>query len=263
MFRTMLEDIWASRSLSWRLFLRDLSAMYRQSILGYVWAFIPPLVASLPFVFLNSQGVVSIKGTDIPYAAFAMTGTIIWQVFTDALSSPLKTVLGSKSVITRINCPREAFALAGVGMVIFNCIIRMILLAAVFLWFHIVPPVSAPLFILGVSVLMSIGFMIGIALTPVGLLFSDIQQMIPLFSTFLMFMTPVLYPMPESGTAALLARWNPLTCVVVTTRDWLTTGNPLMLGQFYVVAGVTALLLLVVWVFYRLALPHVIARIGN
>src|SRR5665213_561318 len=84
--RDMFRDLLASRELAWRLFVRDTSAQYRQSILGYVWAFIPPLVASLPFVFLNSQGVVSIKETSIPYPAYAMIGTIIWQVFVDALN---------------------------------------------------------------------------------------------------------------------------------------------------------------------------------
>ncbi len=63
LLREMFRDLLASRELAWRLFVRDTSAQYRQSILGYAWAFIPPLVASLPFVFLNSQGVVAIKGT--------------------------------------------------------------------------------------------------------------------------------------------------------------------------------------------------------
>ena len=75
--REMFRDLFASRELAWRLFVRDTRAQYRQSMLGYLWAFIPPLVASLPFVFLNSQGVVGIKNTGIPYAAYAMIGTIM------------------------------------------------------------------------------------------------------------------------------------------------------------------------------------------
>ncbi len=55
--REMFRDLRASRELAWRLFVRDTSAQYRQSMLGYVWAFLPPLVASLPFIFLNAQGV--------------------------------------------------------------------------------------------------------------------------------------------------------------------------------------------------------------
>jgi lipopolysaccharide transport system permease protein len=84
LLREMWRDLVGSRELAWRLFVRDTSAQYRQSILGYIWVFIPPLVASLPFIYLNSQGVVRIGDTPVPYAAFAIIGTTIWQVFADA-----------------------------------------------------------------------------------------------------------------------------------------------------------------------------------
>jgi len=70
----MVRDLIESRELAWRLFVRDISAQYRQSILGYVWVFIPPLVASLPFVYLNAQGIVRFEATPIPYAAYAIVG---------------------------------------------------------------------------------------------------------------------------------------------------------------------------------------------
>src|ERR671922_2550468 len=69
--REMIDDLLASRELCWRLFVRDLSAQYRSSILGYLWVFVPPLVASLPFIYLNSAGVLRIAETPIPYAAYA------------------------------------------------------------------------------------------------------------------------------------------------------------------------------------------------
>src|SRR5262249_38339429 len=178
LLREMFCDLLASMELGWRLFVRDTSAQYRQTILGYVWAIIPPLVASLPFVFLNSQGVVSMGETAIPYAAYAMIGTIIWQVFVDALSTPLKTVSASKAMLSRINFPREALLLAGLGMVIFNVLIRFVLLLGVFVWFRIMPPPTALLFPLGVAALTMVGFMVGVLLTPLGLLYTDVQQFI-------------------------------------------------------------------------------------
>ena len=260
----MFRDLRASFELGWRLFVRDNSAQYRQSILGYVWAFIPPLVASLPFVFLNSQGVVSMgETTQIPYAAYAMIGTIIWQVFVDALATPLKTVLAAKSMLTRINFPREALLLAGLGMVVFNFLIRVVLLIGVFWWFRIIPPPTAVLFPLGVIALIMAGFMIGLIVTPLGLLYSDVQQTIPIAAMFLMLLTPVLYAQPSSGLARAITAWNPLTPLVMTTRDWLTLGTTNHLLSFSIVSISTCLLLFLGWVLYRLALPHVVARIGN
>ena len=261
--RGMFSDLLASFELGWRLFVRDNSAQYRQSILGYIWAFIPPLVASLPFVFLNSQGVVNMGKTNIPYAAYAMIGTIVWQVFVDALTSPLKTVSSAKSMLTRINFPREALLLSGLGMVAFNFLIRFVLLIGVFAWFKIVPPATAVFFPLGVLALIIIGFMIGVLLTPVGLLYNDIAQTIPIAATFLMFLTPVLYPPPTSGLAGAITKWNPLTPLVTATRDWLTVGQATDLFSFSIVSISTCILLFLGWVIYRLALPHVISRIGN
>jgi lipopolysaccharide transport system permease protein len=263
LLREMFRDLLASRELAWRLFVRDTSAQYRQSILGYAWAFIPPLVASLPFVFLNSQGVVAIKGTSIPYPAFAMIGTIIWQVFVDALTVPLKTVTAAKSMLVRINFPREAILLAGLGQVIFNFLIRLVLLVGVFVWFRIMPPTTTLLFPLGITSLTMIGFMIGILLTPLGLLYNDIQQMIPIMTMFLMFLTPVIYPQPKTGLAGVITKWNPLTPLMTTTRDWITLGTTSELFGFVLVCISTLCLLFLGWVIYRLALPHIIARIGN
>ncbi len=223
--REMIGDLMASRELAWRLFIRDLSAQYRNSVLGYVWVFVPPLMASLPFVYLNSAGVLRIGDTPIPYAAYAIIGTIIWQTFVEALNSPLKTVNAARSILTRINFPREAILLSGLMQVGFSFLVRLVLLVAVFAAFGLAPAATAPLFFVGMVSVALTGFMIGLILTPIGLLYGDVQHSLPIASTFLMLLTPVLYPVPASGLAAIVAALNPLTPLVTTTRDWLTTGS--------------------------------------
>lgn len=261
--REMFRDLCASRELAWRLFVRDTSAQYRQSVLGYVWAFLPPLVASVPFIFLNSQGVVNIEGTPIPYPAYAMIGTIIWQVFADALNSPLKTVVAAKSMLVRINLPREAILLSGLGQVIFSFLIRLVLLVLVFTWFQIMPPVTVLLFPIGVFALILVGFTLGLAVTPLGLLYNDVQQIIPIATLFLMLLTPVVYPPPQTGLAAMIARWNPLSPLIVVTRDWMTTGDATQVAAFAFITTVAIVLLFGGWIMYRVALPHIIARLGG
>lgn len=261
--REMFHDLRSSRELAWRLFIRDTSAQYRQSVLGYLWAFLPPLVASLPFVFLNSQGVIAIQGTTIPYPAYALIGTIIWQVFADALSSPLKTATAAKSMLVRINLPREAILLSGLGQVVFSFLIRLVLLTIVFVSFKIVPPITAPLFLIGVFALILVGFTLGVALTPIGLLYNDIQQILPIATMFLMLLTPVVYPPPATGLAATVATWNPVSPLIIVTRNWVTTGEAAQIGAFSFVTVAALVLLFVSWLMYRLALPHVVSRLGG
>lgn len=263
MMQEMGRDLLASRELAWRLFVRDTSAQYRQSLLGILWAFIPPLVAAFPFVFLDSQGIIAIQGTSIPYPAFAMIGTIIWQAFVDALNCPLSSMAAARSMLTRINFPREAILLSGLMQVVFRLKIRLVLLAGVCVWFQIAPPSTILLFPFGLMALILVGFAIGIVLTPIGLLYSDIQHAIPLGTMFLMYLTPVLYPQPKAGVAGILAHWNPLTPLVTSTRDWLTIGGVNQLGAFAAVTAVAVLLLFGGWAMYRLSMPHIIARIGN
>jgi lipopolysaccharide transport system permease protein len=261
--RAMIADLLASRELAWRLFIRDVSAQYRNSLLGYVWVFVPPLLGSLPFVYLNSAGVLRMGETPIPYAAYATVGTIIWQTFVEALNSPLRTANAARSILTRINFPREAILLSGLMQVGFSFLVRLVLLATVFAAFGLAPARTTPLFFLGMVSVALTGFMIGLLLTPLGLLYGDVQQGLPIASTFLMLLTPVLYPVPASGLAAIVTRLNPLTPLVTTTRDWLTLGSAAHVGGFVLVSMVTVILLLLGWVAYRLALPHLIARLGN
>jgi lipopolysaccharide transport system permease protein len=263
LLRSIFANLVGSRELAWRLFLRNFTAQYRQSFFGYAWVFIPPLAMSLPFVFLKSQGIIKVGATPIPYAAFAMVGTIIWQVFVDALNTPLKMVTAARSTLARINFPKEAILLASMANVGLSMLIRLLLLVAVFAWFQMLPTPTVILFPLGLVGLAAFGLMLGVLIAPLGLLYKDVQQGLPVLTTSLMFLTPVIYPMPRSGLAAVLFDLNPLAPLVNTTRDWLTTGSAPQAGAFFVTLFISLTLLLVFWTAYRVALPHVIARIGN
>jgi lipopolysaccharide transport system permease protein len=263
LFREMLRDLARSRELAWRLFIRDVSAQYRQSILGYLWVFIPPLVASLPFVYLNAQGIIKMGDTPIPYAAYAIIGTTIWQVFVDALNAPLRTISAARPMLTRINLPREAVLLSGLAQVGLSFLVRLVIVVGVCAWFRITLPATAILFPLGILSLIVFGYLIGILLTPLGLLYGDVGQALPVATTFLMLLTPILYPVPQSGVAAIIAGLNPLTPLITATRDWLTIGATSHAAAFAIITLLAAVFLLLGWVIFRVAMPHLVARIGN
>ena len=129
---SMWRDLLASRELAWRLMTRDISAQYRQSLLGIFWAFLPPIAMAMVFVILNSRKLINIAETDIPYPAFAMFGTVLWQVFVDSLNAPLRTVTASKAMLAKINFPKEALVLSAIGQTLFNLSIKLLILIVVF-----------------------------------------------------------------------------------------------------------------------------------
>lgn len=258
----MLKDVRASRGLAWRLFVRDISAMYRQSILGYAWAFLPPLVAALPWVFLSAQKILQLQATSVPYPVYVMVGMMLWQTFMDALNSPLKQVTAARGMLTKINFPREALILAGLAEVMFNFAVRLLLLVPVYLWFPL--PLGTVLLLapVGVLGLILLGLALGLLITPAAMLYSDLARGISLASGFWMLLTPVVYPPPTTKLGALLAHWNPVSPVLLTARDWFTGAPATHLSGFILVACGSFVLLLAAWVLYRLTMPILVERMG-
>jgi lipopolysaccharide transport system permease protein len=262
LFGEMFRDLMASRELAWRLFVRDISARYRQTLLGYFWAFFPPIVTTAVFVFLRRSGFFTVGDTQVPYAVFLLTGLVLWQMFTDAVNAPLRMVNQSRAMLAKINFPREALILAGIAEVLFNFMVRGILLVAVLLWFRQLPAVTALIAPIGLLGIVGMGLAIGIVLVPVGILYKDVERALGVVISLWMFLTPVLYPPPDSWPGSLTMVLNPVSPVLDTTRAWLLTGSPQHLGGFGVVAVSTGIVLLAGWTLYRLALPILIERMS-
>jgi lipopolysaccharide transport system permease protein len=258
----MVRDLAASRELAWRLFVRNTSARYRQTALGWLWAFVPPVAGTLLFVFLRRSGVFRVDDPGVPYVLFLVCGLVLWQTFADAVQAPLRLVAQSKSMLTKINFPREALVLAGVAEVLFNFLVRALLLAGALVWFAHVPSAAAALAPLGLLALVALGTAIGLVLVPFGLLFQDVEQGLALLLSFWMFATPVLYP-PPTGRVARAMTLNPVASVLDTTRAWLLGVDATWAPLAGSVAAATLAILLAAWVVYRLALPILIERIGS
>lgn len=187
---------------------------------------------------------------------------MIWAIFMDAVNAPLQQTIAAKHMLAKINFPREALVVSGIYQTLFNGAIKIALLLAAQLFLGIHPDWRLAWFPLGIVSLILAGTALGLLLTPVGVLYTDIGKSLPLLLQFLMYLTPVVFPMPADGWAALLFRLNPMTPLVLTTRDWLTGFSPQYLGPFFLVnAGVIALLL-IVWVVYRAAMPILIERMS-
>lgn len=262
LLREMGRDLRASRELAWRFIVRDISAQYRQTALGYFWAIFPPLVASIIFILLNSSKVINVTGTGLPYPVYVLTGTVFWQLFVDTLNAPLKIVSESKAVILKINFPKESLIISGAGQAFFSFGIKIILLAVVFVVYNIPLKWTALLVPLPIIGLVLIGTMIGILLIPVGLLFKDIQPAIVVATSGLIFLTPVAYPPDVGGLLGKVMNINPLTPVISAVRELMFNGIPANVAPFITILMVSFILLLAGWLVYHLALPHITERLG-
>jgi lipopolysaccharide transport system permease protein len=80
---------------------------------------------------------------------------------------------------------------------------------------------------------------------------------------FWLFLTPVVYPVPSQGTFGLLVRLNPVTPLLVTTRELATTGVISDPTRFWIASVISIVGLLLTWVVFRLAMPFVIERVSS
>ncbi|MEQ8662366.1 MAG: ABC transporter permease [Gammaproteobacteria bacterium] len=257
----MVRDLWRARGLAWRLTVRDLSAQYRQTALGMLWAFIVPLANTLVWVFLGASGVVATTDAPLPYPVYVFTGAMLWAVFVDAANAPLRVTMAAAPMLAQVNFPREALLLSGIAQALYHAGIKLaVLIAALFLLGQ-TPGAALALAPLGVLALVLAGTVLGLLVTPLGVLYGDVGKSFPLVTQFLMYLTPVVYVMPTDGWAARLLALNPLTPLVSTARAWLTGMEPAALTYFMAVNLVTLALLLVGWTAYRVAMPILIERV--
>jgi lipopolysaccharide transport system permease protein len=262
LWREMIIDLWAGRELAWRLAVRDISAQYRQSVLGVLWALIIPLANTAVWLFLSASKVVQVADTAMPYPVFVFTGTLLWSILIDALNAPLQQVTANKALLAKINFPREALIVSGILQTAFNGAIKLGILLLVLPFLGVHPGWGGLLIPVGLLSLMLTGTAVGLLITPLGVLYGDIGRGIPLITQFLMYLSPVVFPLATTGWTGTLMRLNPLTPLILNARAWFTGQPPQLLGEWALAVGGSAVLLVLVWMVYRLAMPILIERMS-
>ena len=222
----MFRELVNARELIWRLFLRDFSARYRQSVLGVAWAVLMPLTTVGIFVALNRSGLLKIGEIPIPYPAYALLGLTAWNLFSVGIIAASNSIISAGPMVVKINFPKISLVIASTGQAIVGLFIRIVLLTVVFLWYGVTPNLPGvflallalfPLYLLT----LGLGFILSLA---AGVL-RDIPNIIGIATYALMLLTPVLYPTPRATAFEGINLWNPLNYLVNGARDLVMHGT--------------------------------------
>jgi lipopolysaccharide transport system permease protein len=79
----------------------------------------------------------------------------------------------------------------------------------------------------------------------------------------MMYLTPVVYPIPKNGFASYLVGFNPVTPLIETTRAWMTGAQIDSLIPFILVLIVSSLLMILGVGATKISFPHLVARMGS
>jgi len=261
LFKEMIEELTASRWLTWQLFKRDFSAMYKQSLLGVFWALVVPFISVGTFIFLNRAGIFSIGDISIPYPIFAVAGMALWQLFSTGLISSTNSLVNAGAMITKINFTRESLVISAVGQAIVSSLIQMAVVFALFVWYHIIPPWTVVLVPLAVLPLLLLTLGLGFIFSLINGVLRDVGNMISVSITFLLFLTPVLYAKPSGGIAAVASHYNPLYYLISVPRDLLILGGTTELHGYMYSALLSIIVFFVCWAAFHLTETRITERI--
>jgi len=243
---------------------RDLQSQYRQSFLGFFWAFMPIIANSLVWIFLSSSGTVNVNADQsIPYIAFVVIGTTLWSIFNEALFIPITSVNSARALLSKINFPKEALLMSGIYKMIFNLSLKLILIAGILIIYGINPGIGIIYFPAILLAIIIFSLSLGLLFTPIGLIYTDINKMVSTAVTFMMYITPVVYAVPKYGLFKKLFELNPLTLLFNDARSSLTNMELENITFSLLLAFISFIVLLIGMVIFRKSMPIIIEKIGG
>ncbi|MCK4667737.1 ABC transporter permease [Candidatus Dependentiae bacterium] len=256
-YRELKSNTW----LTFQFFKRDFLAIYKQSFIGVLWAFIIPLISVGTFVLLNRAGIFNIGTIKVPYAIYAVLGISIWQLFSTGLLSTSNSLVKAGSMIIKINFSKKTLVIAAIGQALISFLVQFLLVIILFFIYNYSPNLYillTPILIIPI-ILFTLGF--GFILSLLNGVFRDIGNILSVLITFLMFLTPVLYSTPTKGLMAVITKYNPLFYLITVPRDIILFGESTNVLGFLISTIISIFVFVICIVIFHLTETRVAERI--
>lgn len=188
-----LVGFWKRRDLLWHMTVRHLRGQYKQSVLGYAWAFVNPLSQMLILTFVFST-ILRGGSEGVPFPIFLFVGLLPWMFFSGAVSSATDSVVGAASLVTKVYFPREILPTAAVLTKLVDLAFGLLILAGLMVYYGD-PPAWTSVWVPGLFLIHLI-FTLGLAypLAALNLFFHDVRFLVGVALTLWFYLTPILYP---------------------------------------------------------------------
>jgi len=244
-----IQEMWNRRSLIGLLAFNDVKLRYRNSVLGFLWSFLEPLLmlTVLYFVFTN------IFKSDIEnYPLYLLLGLIIWYMYSRATTMGLSSLTDRAGLIQKIHLRKEIITIS-------SCLTAFIMMGfefgafAVFvIVFQFIPPITIillPLILLDLFIL-TVG--ISLVLSVLNVYFRDIRFIWQVIIQAGFFLSPIFYKLdifPENIRAILSL--SPLVHVLDISHELVLYGNLPPLDSVAYVISFTIAIFIVGYAVFR------------
>ncbi|MCB6508450.1 ABC transporter permease [Dorea sp. 210702-DFI.3.125] len=232
------------------LVARDVKIKYRRSVLGVLWTLLNPLcmMIILSLVFSN------IFKFDVEnYSLYILSGQVVFNFFSGATTDAMSSIISNGSLIKKVYVPKYLFVLSRIISSFINLLASFTALLLVMIATRAELHWKVVLVVIPLILLVVFSLGVGLVLAAITVKFRDVMHLYSVFTTALMYLTPVIYPM------SILPNWlyklvmlNPLTNMLMMFRDVMINNNIFDLKSLIIAIIETALMFLIgLYVFYK------------
>lgn len=258
-----LKNLFSYKELLFNFAKKELKVKYKNSVLGFFWSLLNPILMMLVFTFVFTVAFPVGKGLKIDnYPIFFLAGLLPWNFFNASVMGSTLSIVSNGALIKKVYFPREllpaSIALAnlvnfGLELLVFVVFVAVsaTLNGSRFLAFYKFIPyllVLLPIlfvFTLGISLLVA----------SLNVYLRDIQHLIGIFLMVLFYSSPIIYPLYPGFLGKYLPIYllNPMATIILSFKNalfWLE--NPSFNFVAYSAVAAIAALFLGYYVFLRL-----------
>lgn len=223
------KELWHYRDLTSLFVKRDIITQYKQTVLGPLWFIIQPVMTVLMYMVVFG-GIAGISTDGIPQPLFYLTGTCMWQYFSDCLNKTSNTFVNNSGLFGKVYFPRLVVPVANVISNLLRFGIQLSLFLIVYLIYSIIGcPAHVNMYVLLFPLLvvmmagLALGF--GIIISSLTTKYRDLQILFSFIVHLWMYATPIVYPlslvkgkMVAGMNMYNIMRLNPVTPVIETFK---------------------------------------------
>jgi lipopolysaccharide transport system permease protein len=223
-------SVWRNRQLITQMTKREVVGRYRGSVMGLAWSFFNPILMLTVYTFVFSVVFKARWGlgadeTKTDFAILVFVGMILQGLFAECVNRAPGLILGNVNYVKKVVFPLEILPLIALGSALFHAGVSMVVLVVAQLLLNGSVPWTLIMFPIVLLPLLLATLGVAWFLAALGVYVRDIGQVTGVFTTVLMFLSPVFYPvasLPENYQIWL--RLNPLTYIIEEGRNVLVHG---------------------------------------
>lgn len=212
-FNIGLKELWDYRELFYFFTWRDIKVKYKQTVFGFLWAILQPLFMTIVFSLFLGDSISQKTQLKIPYIIFALSGMLVWGIFSNGMSNAANSMVTNANIIKKIYFPRLIIPISSILVALFDFFAGISVFVFSIFFYKVDLNFSGfllfPLSLI-ISCLSAIG--VGSFLAALNIKYRDIRYVIPFLVQGLLFLTPVLYPLNISNNNAIqfILKLNPM-----------------------------------------------------